>query len=191
MENIEPIVLAARDFGVEHVIVYAFSTENWSRSEGEISFLMQIFEGKLQEGLKRLSKDRGAVRFIGQRDRLKQSLQDSMGRAEANNPADPQIILWICLSYGGKADIAQAAQAAAKQSEITEETITENLWTRGMPDPDLIIRTGGEQRISNFLIWQAAYSELFFVKAYWPAFTKEDLKAVLDEYAVRERRMGK
>lgn len=190
MNNVEPVVVTARDLGVRHVIVYAFSTENWNRSEEEISYLMQIFEVGLQESLERLSKERTAVRFVGQRERLKKSLQEAMGRIEARNPPDPQITLWICLSYGGKADIVQAAQVAAKTEKITEEAITKHLWTAGMPDPDLIIRTGGEQRLSNFLLWQGAYSELFFVKTFWPAFTAADLKMVLDEYAARARRLG-
>ncbi len=191
MDNLESIGRAARDMGVRHMIVYAFSTENWNRSKDEVSYLMKIFESMAQEGLAKFTDEGIAVRFIGQRGRFSPTLQSAMSKAEAKNPADPLLTVWVCISYGGRAEIVEAAQKAAREGEITEETVSGNLWTSGMPDPDLIIRTGGEQRISNFLPWQSVYSELFFLKTYWPAFTTEDLKKVLDEYATRERRMGK
>ena len=190
-ENLRPIVLAARDFGITHVIVYAFSTENWNRSKDEVSYLMGIFENMAHESLSQLSEEGVAVRFAGQRERFSENLQSAMQRAEAGSPAHPRITLWICLSYGGKAEIVLAAQKAAESgTAITEESLSRFLWTAGMPDPDLIIRTGGEQRLSNFLLWQAAYSEFFFLKTYWPAFTSGDLKNILEEYSQRERRMG-
>lgn len=191
MENIEPIVLALRDRGVKHVVVFAFSTENWQRSEDEVSYLMEIFESIAHSTLDRLTKERVAVRFIGERERFAKSLQDAMADVEAHEAQDSQTTLWVCLSYGGRADIAQAAAALSRERlEITERALSARLWTDGMPDPDVIIRTGGNQRISNFLLWQSAYSELFFVKKYWPDFTPADLDAVLAEYALRERRMG-
>jgi len=114
-----------------------------------------------------------------------------MRAAEEKSLADPKITLWICLSYGGRAEIVHAAAEAAKDGSVTEKTLAAHLWTAGMPDPDIIIRTGGAQRLSNFLLWQSAYSELFFITTYWPAFTKKDLEKILGEYAARERRMGK
>ncbi|PIR84029.1 di-trans,poly-cis-decaprenylcistransferase [Candidatus Kaiserbacteria bacterium CG10_big_fil_rev_8_21_14_0_10_51_14] len=191
MDNMEPIVRAARDIGIRHVVVYAFSTENWNRSKDEVSYLMKIFESTARERLAKFKDEGIAVHFIGQRERFSPTLQDAMSKTEEKNPADPLLTVWVCISYGGRAEIVEAAQSAAKQGEITEETISENLWTHGMPDPDLIIRTGGDERLSNFLPWQSVYSELFFLKTYWPAFTPEDLKNVLDKYATRERRMGK
>lgn len=192
MDNIEPIAHAARDMGIKHMIVYAFSTENWDRSKEEISYLMEIFESTIRERLANFRDEGIAIRFIGQRERFPQSLQDAMHDAEAKDAPDPKLTVWICISYGGKAEIVQAAQATLDaQEKITEVSIAKHLWTRGMPDPDLIIRTGGEQRLSNFLLWQGAYSELFFLKTYWPAFTQADLEAVLKEYATRERRLGK
>jgi undecaprenyl diphosphate synthase len=190
MDNIEPITLAARDFGIKHVVVYAFSTENWSRTKEEVSYLMNIFESMARERLAKFADEGIAVRFIGQRERFSQTLQEAMRKAEEKSPANLRLTLWICVSYGGRAEIVQAAQATAKKGEITEESLSGYLWTAGMPDPDLIIRTGGEQRLSNFLMWQSAYSELFFLKTYWPAFTKDDLGKVLAGYASRERRMG-
>lgn len=191
LDNIETIGRAARDFGVRHLAVYAFSTENWNRSKDEVSYLMRLFETMARERLAKLGEENIAVRFVGQRERFSQTLQDAMREAEAKNPPAPELTVWICISYGSKAEIVHAAQAAlAAKEAITEESLAKSLWTAGMPDPDLIIRTGGEQRISNFLLWQSAYSELFFLKTYWPDFTKKDLEAVLKEYAARERRMG-
>ncbi|MEK7133584.1 MAG: polyprenyl diphosphate synthase [Patescibacteria group bacterium] len=192
MDNVGPIARAARDTGIEHMIVYAFSTENWERSSEEVSYLMNIFESMARERLTELVEEGIAVRFVGQRERFSDTLQSAMREAEEKSPEHPKLTLWICVSYGGKADIVQAAQAAVQGgAELTEASVAEHLWTAGMPDPDLIIRTGGEQRISNFLLWQSAYSELFFVKKYWPAFTKADLEMTLNEYATRERRIGK
>ncbi len=192
MDNTEPIVRAARDMGIRHMVMYAFSTENWNRSKEEVSYLMKIFESLARERLAKFSKEGIAVRFVGQRERFSETLQDAMRKVEEKNPSDPAFTVWICVSYGGRAEIVHAAQAAVKSNEaLTEESLSKHLWTRGMPDPDLIIRTGAEQRLSNFLLWQGAYSELFFLKTYWPAFTKADLESVLLEYAARERRMGK
>ncbi len=192
MDNAEPIIRAARDVGIKHMVVYAFSTENWNRTQEEVGHLMRIFEMMARERMKELAKEGVAVRFVGQRERLPKSLQEAMASAEANSPADPAITLWICLSYGGRAEIIHAAQEVTRRGEtITEESLAQHLWTAGMPDPDLIIRTGGARRLSNFLLWQCAYSELFFIETHWPAFSKDDLAHILDEYATRERRMGK
>jgi undecaprenyl diphosphate synthase len=192
IDAIEHIACAARDMGIRHMVIYAFSTENWNRSPEEISYLMQLFESLAQEQVERLLKEQVAVRFVGQRDRFASKLQTLMAKTEKNNPRSPKLTLWICLSYGGRAEIIAAAQAMiAAQETITEESLSNHLWTRGMPDPDLIIRTGGTQRLSNFLPWQSVYSELFFLEKYWPDFTKEDLQEVLKEYRNRERRMGK
>ncbi len=190
--TVEPIVLAVRDLGIAHVAMFGFSTENWNRSAEEVSYLLKLFEEIIRNELKRLASENVAVRFVGQRERFPENLQRLMREAEEKNPPNPRTTLWVCLSYGGRAEIVSAAQALAEHGElVTEESLAGALWTVGMPDPDLIIRTGGEHRISNFLLWQSAYSELFFPKMYWPDFTKADLKAILEEYATRERRMGK
>lgn len=192
MDNVEPIARAARDMGIRHMVVYAFSTENWGRAKEEVSYLMDIFETTARERLAGFSEEGIAVHFAGQRERFPENLQDAMRKAEEKNPENPALTLWICISYGGRAEIVQAARSVAGSGEtITEESLSGHLWTAGMPDPDLIIRTSGEHRISNFLLWQSAYSELFFLKKHWPAFTKSDLETVLDEYATRERRVGK
>jgi len=192
MNNVESIAYAARDLGIQHMAVYAFSTENWSRSKEEVSYLMEIFESTIRERMKKFAQENIAVRFVGETERFSPSLQDAMRDVEAKNPEEPRLTVWVCISYGSKSEITHAVRAVLEANEaITEESLAKHLWTSGMPDPDLIIRTGGEQRLSNFLLWQGAYSELFFLKTHWPAFTKADLEAVLKEYAVRERRMGR
>ncbi len=191
MNNVETIARAAKDIGIQHMVIYAFSTENWERSQEEVAYLMKIFENMARKGLAKFKEMGAAVRFVGQRERCPLTLQDIMREVENENTGNPPYTLWICISYGSKAEIVQAAEAAAKDGAITEDALSKHLWTKGMPDPDLIIRTGGDQRISNFLLWQGAYSELFFLKTYWPAFTKADLEMVLREYGTRERRLGK
>lgn len=191
LNNVEPIALAARDMGIKHLALYAFSTENWDRPKEEVSWLMEIFEAMAKDKAERLAKEGAKVRFVGQLWRFSENLQRLMREAEEKSPKDPKITLWICLSYGGRADITQAAAALAKKGEaITEDSLAGNLWTAGMPDPDIIIRTGGAERISNFLLWQSAYSELFFPKTFWPEFKKEELASIVDEYKKRERRNG-
>ncbi len=197
-DALERVVLAAQERGIAHVVVYGFSTENWQRPEGEVASLMQLFEMIAREGLGQIMQKGVALRFVGQRERFSLELQHLMDGLEERSPANARCTLWVCLSYGGRAEIVHAAQRAAQSGkEITEETLAKYLWTAGlpdatvaMPDPDLIIRAGGEQRLSNFLLWQSAYSELFFVDTLWPAFTVDDFDAILAEYATRSRRMG-
>ncbi len=191
MDNVEPIVLAASEHGIRHIVLYAFSTENWNRAADEVSYLMQIFEEMARKKLAQLAEKGVQVRFVGQRERFSKSMQSAMNDLEEKSPENPKITAWVCLSYGGRADIVQAAAALAKEgSVVTEETLASHLWTSGMPDPDLIIRTSGEHRLSNFLAWESVYSELFFPKVHWPDFKKTDLEAILEEYAARDRRMG-
>ncbi len=186
------ITLAARDRGIKHLIVYAFSTENWNRTKEEVAHLMEIFEETTHEPFERLMREGVALRFAGQLERFSPQFQESMRNAEAKSPRDARITLWICLSYGGRAEIIHAArECVAAGEEITEESLARHLWTAGMPDPDIIIRPGGEKRLSNFLLWQSAYSEIFFIDTFWPDFSEADLDAVLDEYAHRERRRGR
>lgn len=191
-DNVETITLAARDLGIEHLVVFAFSTENWKRTQEEVSYLMVLFEEMARQSMDKLAKEGVRVRFVGQRERFSASLQNAMDDAEQKSPKEPKITLWVCLSYGGRAEIAAAAAAAAASGdEISEATIGKYLWTAGMPDPDIIIRTSGEHRISNFLLWQSAYAEFFFPKVYWPDFDKVELEKILEEYASRDRRLGK
>lgn len=181
-----------RDRGIKHFVVYMFSTENWNRAPEEVSYLMDLFREAGKNQLKELSEENIRIRFIGQRERFAPDLQKLMADVEEESISNTSMTAWICLSYGGRAEITEAAkQLAAAGTEITEDSIRSHMWSAEMPDPDLIIRTSGEMRLSNFLLWQAAYSELFFTDTLWPDFTPEEFDRILEEYGSRERRRGK
>ncbi len=191
-ENFVAIARHVQSRGIKHLVVYAFSTENWGRSDKEVSYLLDLFREMLTSKVDELKRDGMRVHVVGQLERFDKDLQIKIEKATEDTKNETGLNVWICLSYGGRAEIAAAAQSVvAKGSEITEDSIAENLWTAGMPDPDIVIRPGGERRLSNFLLWQLAYSELFFIDTYWPAFTESDFDAILNEYEQRERRRGK
>lgn len=190
-DRLEECVRWVRDRGIRHMAAYVFSTENWNREKEEVDYLMDLYREMAEEKFERLSKEGVAVRFIGKTEMLPQDLQDSMTAMEKKNIAEPKITVWICISYGAHAEIVAAANAAAKEGEITEESLRKHMWSADMPDPDIIVRSSGEQRLSNFLLWQAAYSELFFIKPHWPDFSEAILDEILAEYTERERRHGK
>ena len=191
MENLKNATRFIRDSGVRHLIVYAFSTENWSREPAEVSYLMELFRESIKKEMKELGKEGVRIRFVGQRERFSVDLQNAMDEKDKETKVNRDITLWVCLSYGGRAEIVAAANATAKNGEVTEETLSKNLWTAEMPDPDIIIRPGGEKRLSGFLAWQSIYSELFFIDTFWPDFGKEEFDAILAEFVLRERRRGK
>lgn len=180
-----------RDRGIEHLVYYAFSSENWQRTQEEVAHLMNVFRDIVEKRFDSMATEKIAVRFIGELTRLPEDLQASIRRIESKEIEGVRMTLWVCMSYGGRAEITDAAQKAAQSGDITEESLRAHMWSAGMPDPDLIIRTGGEKRLSNFLLWQAAYSELFFVDPYWPDFSEALLDDILHQYAERERRHGK
>ncbi len=190
LERLKDIVRHTRTRGISDLAVYAFSTENWNREPAEVSYLMELSIEATRRELKELGKEGIRIRFAGQRERFSEALQRSMAEVENETVGNGGLTLWICLSYGGRAEIVAAARAAARAGDITEESLTRQMWTAEMPDPDLIIRTGGEKRLSNFLPWQSVYSELFFTDTYWPDFTPQELDAILAEFAARERRHG-
>ncbi len=190
LETFRNTVRFVRDKNVKHLIVYMFSTENWNREPAEVSYLMDLFRESINKEMKELGKENVRIRFVGQRSRFSEDLEKAMVSVEKETVNNDGITLWCCLSYGGRAEIVMAAEAAAANGKITEESISRHLWTADMPDPDIIIRTGGERRLSNFLPWQSVYSELFFTDTYWPAFSKEEFEAILKEYDQRERRFG-
>jgi undecaprenyl diphosphate synthase len=191
MEALTNAVRFVRESGVKHLIVYAFSTENWNRKEEEVAFLMDLFHESIQKQMKVLGKDGIRVRFVGQRERFSDTLRKAMDEVEKETEEHKALTLWVCLSYGGRAEIVAAANAAAASGGITEDSLAEHLWTAGMPDPDIIIRTSGEKRLSGFLPWQTVYSEFFFTDTLWPDFSKEEFDSILAEFATRERRRGK
>jgi undecaprenyl diphosphate synthase len=187
-------VEAAIDLGIGSLVVYGFSTENWTRPPDEVDSLMEIFGETIDRELPDLAKQGVRVRFLGRRDRAPEALQDKMADLEARTGTNDRLDLWIAFDYGGRAELADAAkrliQAGIPPEEIDEDTFARALYEPELPDPDLLIRTAGDQRISNFLLWQLAYAELFFVETPWPDFGEADLRAALMEYASRERRFG-
>ncbi len=191
-ENLKSAARWVRDRHIPHLVVFAFSTENWKRSEEEVSYLMDIFRIAIDDSANELGKENIHVRFIGERERFAEDMQKGMREAEEKTKANTGMTLWVCLSYGARAEIASAAEALrGSDVPVSEEALRAHFWSAEMPDPDIIIRTGGAQRLSNFLLWQAAYSELFFLEPHWPDFDEKSLDEVLAEYVERERRMGK
>jgi len=194
VEAVRRAVRAAIEIGVSYLTIYSFSTENWTRPPDEVDSLMEIFSETIDRELPDLAKQGVRVRFLGRRDRAPIELQDKMADLEARTGTNDRLDLWIAFDYGGRAELADAArrliQAGIPPEEIDEETFARALYEPELPDPDLLIRTAGDQRISNFLLWQLAYAELVFVEAPWPDFGEEDLRAALAEYASRERRFG-
>lgn len=191
LQTFKEAVFFIRDRKIEHLVVYMFSTENWNRDSKEVSYLMDLFREAIKTQVKSWQEEGVRVRFVGQRERFSPDIQEAMKNAEDKTAHNSRITLWACLSYGGREEIVIAANKASTEGQITEESLARNLWTSGMPDPDIIIRTGGEQRLSGFLPWQSVYSELFFIEEKWPDFSEKVLDRVLNEYAERERRMGK
>ncbi len=185
----------AEERGVTHVTVYAFSTENWNRSVDEVSYLMDLFRLLLQNDLPEFHKKGKRLRFIGDLTRLAPDLQEGIVKAEELTKDNTQGTLCACISYGGRGEIVNAARRAIEQgmkpADITEESFGKLMYASDIPDPDLVIRTGGEMRLSNFLPWQSIYSEFFFPKTFWPDFSKEDFFGILDEFSMRKRNHGK
>lgn len=177
------------DMPIEHIVVYAFSTENWSRTKEEVDDLMSLFSETLhsnevfREGLR--------VRFIGDKERFSPSLRAGLDSLEQATMHHTKQTLWVALSYGGKEDILHAVRRVTESGRFSSESFEQELWSAGIPEIDMVIRTGGAKRMSNFLPWQTAYAELFFVDTYWPELTKEEMCALLNEYTERKRNFGK
>ncbi len=177
--------------GVQVLTVFAFSSENWKRPADEVSGLMEILVVALSRELNQLKKEGVHLQFIGERESLSERVRNSLLEAERETADNRKLILNVCFNYGGRWDVVQAAQAlAAAGLPITEESLARNLATAAVGDPDLIVRTGGEMRLSNFLLWQAAYSELYFSHVLWPEFDDAALDGAIQAYATRERRYG-
>ncbi len=188
---LRPVVEAAIDLGIESLAVYAFSTENWTRSPGEVGALMEIFGETIDRELHDLAEEGVHTSFVGRRDRAPAWLQEKMAELEQATAKERRLHLWIAFDYGGRAEIVEAARrAAASGAEVDEESFAAFLYAPEMPDPDLVIRTSGERRISNFLLWQSAYAEYVFTETLWPDFGPGELRAAIEEYASRRRRFG-
>jgi undecaprenyl diphosphate synthase len=188
---LRPVVETAIDVGVESLAVYAFSTENWARPGDEVEALMEIFGETIDRELVDLAKEGVRTRFVGRRDRAPDWLRakvDELERATAN---ETRLSLWIAFDYGGRAELVEAARRIAEAgADIDEDSFGRYLYAPEMPDPDLVIRTSGELRVSNFLLWQSAYAEFAFVDTLWPDFGPEEFRAAIEDYASRRRRFG-
>jgi undecaprenyl diphosphate synthase len=191
---LRPVVETAIDLGIESLAVYAFSTENWNRPVEEVEALMEIFGETIERELDDLAAQGVRCRFVGRRDRAPDWLRAKMENLEAATADKTRLQLWIAFDYGGRAELVEAARRIAatgtEPDEIDEELVARHLYAPEMPDPDLVIRTSGEQRISNFLLWQSAYAEFVFTDTLWPDFGPQELRAAIDDYASRRRRFG-
>lgn len=194
-ENLRRVIEAGIEFGIPYLTIYAFSTENWGRPSEEVQGLMKIFEDVIDSELEQLHDQGVQLRHIGRLDRLEPSFREKVIHALEYTAHNTRLVLNIAFNYGGRDEIVCAVQRmirdGVKAEEVTDELINQYLFTAGVPDPDLIIRTSGELRGSNFLIWQGAYSEWYFPETYWPDFDKEQFRLALEEYARRERRYGR
>lgn len=195
---VEQILEDADHMGIRYLTVYAFSTENWSRPQSEVKMLMNLLRTYMRTSLAKCTKNNVRVRVIGDKSKLDADLQKAIADLEENTKNNTGIGFQIAINYGARDEMRRAVTAIAKKAaegtlkpeDITEDTISGALDTAGIPDPDLLIRTSGEERLSNFLMWQLSYAEFYFTETAWPDFTKEDLQKAVDSYMHRERRMG-
>jgi undecaprenyl diphosphate synthase len=188
---LRPVVETAIDLGIESLAVYAFSTENWARPGDEVEALMEIFGETIDRELVDLAREGVRTRFVGRRDRAPDWLQAKLSQLEEATAKESRLSLWIAFDYGGRAEIVEAARRLADSgAEVDEETFAQHLYAPEMPDPDLVIRTSGELRVSNFLLWQSAYAEFIFTDTLWPDFGPDEFRAAIEDYASRRRRFG-
>jgi undecaprenyl diphosphate synthase len=199
VDALKKTLRACSDFGIEYLTVYAFSTENWNRSQEEVNFLMTLLANTLKKELLELNENQVKIKFIGDIAALNSELQKIVNDSEEKTKNNSGVRLQIAFNYGSRMEITNACRKIAEKvqngslniSDIDENTICANLYTNEIPDPDLLIRTGGEKRISNYLMWQCAYSEIYVTEKYWPEFDKNALAEAITEYSNRARRYGK
>ncbi len=195
---VEQILEDADHMGIRYLTVYAFSTENWTRPDAEVKALMNLLRTYMKTSLAKCAKNNVRIRVIGDKSRLDEDLQRSIANLEESTRTNTGIGFQIAINYGARDEMRRAVEKLSERvkagelepSQITEQTISDALDTAGIPDPDLLIRTCGEERLSNFLMWQLSYAELYFTDAAWPDFTKEELEKAVDAYNHRERRFG-
>ena len=201
-ESLREIVKACNELGVKYLTVYAFSTENWARPKEEVKFLMNLFLEAINTEVEKLHKNNVRIRFLGRLEEFSDQLQEKMNWAMELTKNDTAGNLNVMVNYGGRAELVDAVNClfegiegseggGGRRRDITEEDISKNLYTKDIPDPDLLIRTANEMRISNFLLWQIAYAEIYVTDVYWPDFRKPQLLKAIEEYGKRERRFGK
>lgn len=195
VDALKTTLRACNDFGVKYLTVYAFSTENWNRKQEEVDFLMDLVAVTLTNELAEMHKENVQIRFIGDMSRFSPKLQKILSNSVETTKNNTGVILQIALNYGSRDEITNAVRKIAASGisadKITEQMISDNLYTAGVPDPDILIRTGGEKRISNYLLWQIAYSEIIVINEFWPDFDKNLLADCISEFGKRQRRYGK
>lgn len=195
VDSLKNILRACNDFSIKYLTVYAFSTENWNRKKEEVEFLMNLVAVTLTNELAEMHKENVQIHFIGDLTKLSDKLQKILANAVETTKNNTGVVLQIALNYGSRDEIVHAVQkiveSGVKSDQIDEQLISANLYTAEVPDPDILIRTGGEQRISNYLLWQIAYSEIIIRSEFWPDFDKNSLKDSILEFGKRQRRYGK
>lgn len=197
-KNVEDMIYIVGEMGVQYFTVYAFSTENWKRSEEEVSALMDLLRKYLLTGFKKAAKNNVKFRVIGDKTGLAPDIQQTIAELEEDSKDNTGLFIQIAINYGGRDEMIRMMKKTAQDvkdgkvlpEEITEQYVSEHLDTTGVPDPDLLIRTSGEQRISNFLLWQLAYTEFYFTDVPWPDFNKKELEKAIEVYNSRDRRFG-
>lgn len=193
IRKLDTMIKLAKREGIRYFSVYAFSTENWNRPEMEVTGLMSLFRFYLRRKVEEIKAEGGRIRFCGRKDRIPADLLDMMKWAEDYTINETTIDFIICLNYGGRAEIIDAVNALIQEKpegKVTEQDLRNHFYLPDVPDPDLIIRTSGELRLSNFWLWESAYSEYYFTSIHWPDFDEKELRKALDDYAGRERRYG-
>lgn len=192
-EKTRDVLTWASEAGVKFLVLYAFSTENWKRTTEEVGYLMDLFTRLLKHEVEWIEKEGYRIRCIGQRERFSPELRKLMDEAEKRTAKNTGTTLVLALSYGGRAEILEGVRKVAREgkADVTEAEFFSLLWSKDIPDPDIIIRPGGEKRLSGFLTWQSVYSELFFTDTKWPDFSLEEFQAMLAEFGARERRRGR
>lgn len=199
VESVQDIVRTARELGIGVLTLYAFSTENWKRPSLEVQALMGLLKSFLESELGTMVHNNVSLRCLGQKDRIPAEVRQVLERVIQETSGNTGLILNLALSYGGRSEITQAVQAVAQKclagdlspEKIDQAVLEQHLYTAGLPDPDLLIRTGGETRLSNFLLWQASYAELYFTEILWPDFRRQDLLNAIHDFQKRQRRFGK
>ncbi|MFC1496040.1 isoprenyl transferase [Candidatus Margulisiibacteriota bacterium] len=194
-EAFKKIVKACAEIGVKYLTVYAFSTENWGRPKKEVGFLMALFAEKIDREINELDENNVCLRFLGRLNQFSKKLQEKMQEGMKKLEKNTGLNVNVMVSYGGRAELVDCVNQIKNdklkiKNEITEQDIADNLYTAGMPDPDLLIRTASELRVSNFLLWQIAYAEIYVTPVLWPEFGKKELLAAIKDYSKRERRYG-
>ena len=195
VDALKKVTRACDDFGVKYLTLYAFSTENWNRKKEEVDFLMDLLATTLKNELKELNENNVKMNFIGDLKALNQNLQNILANSIETTKNNTGVVLTVAINYGARDEIIHAIKNIIddkiQSQDINEEVVSKYLYTNNIPDPDLLIRTSGEKRISNYLLWQIAYSEIYITDTYWPEFDKEKLALAIEEFAKRQRRWGK